>query len=115
MKGSNTIIGQSVKLTGDLVGDSDIIIEGVVDGTIHTNENIEITETAEVNAVVTCSNATIGGKLKGNITVKETLKINGTAIVTGDIRTTNISVDHGAVINGRLETGGVHYDNNHEE
>ena len=67
MKGSNTIIGQSVKLTGDLVGDSDIIIEGFVDGTIHTNENIEITETADVNAVVTCSSAVIGGKLKGNI------------------------------------------------
>ncbi len=109
MKDNNTIIGQSVKITGDFIGDGDIIIEGIVEGSIHTNGNVEIADSAEINASVTCGNATISGKLRGNIIIKESLKVNGTAIITGDIKTTNISVEQGALINGKIETGGIQY------
>lgn len=102
-----TIIGPTVKLDGDFIGQGDIIVEGIVNGNIKTKKYLRIDENAEINAEIEAGDAYISGVVNGNIKVIGKLEITGTAKVKGDIETSIISVESGALINGKLEMKGA--------
>lgn len=98
-----TIIGQSVKLDGDFVGEGDIIVEGIVNGNIKTKKYLRIAENAQINAEIEAGDAFIAGIVDGNIHIENKLEITNTAKITGDIVTSLISVETGAIINGKCQ------------
>ena len=100
IKEVETIIGPSVKVKGDFNGSGNIVIEGIVEGSIRSNKTISIKSTAKVMADIDAEEAIIGGEVKGNITVKGYLEITGTARINGNIKASSLSIARGAVING---------------
>lgn len=97
-----TIIGPSVKVQGDFKGEGDLVIEGILMGSLETKNNLKIGQNAVVEAGVRANNAFISGKIKGNITVKGKLEITGTAIILGDIKAQILSIESGALIKGNI-------------
>lgn len=102
-KNIETIIGPSVKVQGDFKGEGDLIIEGILIGTLQTKNNLKIGENAVVEADIKANNAFISGKVKGDITVKGKLEIAGTAVILGNIRAQILSMESGALIQGHLD------------
>lgn len=102
-----TIIGPSVKVKGDFNAQGNVIVEGVVDGSIKTVGNLEVGERAKVNANVEAKEAKIGGEISGNVKVKGFLEITSTAKITGDIQASSISIGRGAIFNGNCAMGGI--------
>ncbi len=102
-KNIETIIGPSVKVQGDFKGEGDLIIEGMLIGTLQTKNNLKIGENAVVEADIKANNAFISGKVKGDITVKGKLEIAGTAMILGNIRAQILSMESGALIQGQLD------------
>jgi cytoskeletal protein CcmA (bactofilin family) len=98
-----TIIGQSVKLDGDFVGEGDIIVEGIVNGNIKTKKYLRIGEFAQINAEIEAGDAFIAGVVNGNIKVDNKLEITSTAKIKGDLETSLLSVETGALINGKCQ------------
>ena len=96
-----TIIGPSVKVKGDFHGVGDIIIEGMVEGSLKTNGNLKIGQKAKVTADVEAKGAKIGGEVRGNVKIKEYLEISATAMIIGDIEAASMSVEKGAILNGK--------------
>lgn len=96
-----TIVGNSVKLEGDLVLDEDIIINGKVSGKVSTSKNLDIGETAEVKANLEAENIVIAGKVEGDIKAKEKLEITATGKVKGNIAAKVLSVAPGALFSGQ--------------
>ena len=76
-----TIIGPSVKVEGDFKGEGDLVIEGILVGSLQTKNNLKIGQNALVEANINANNAFISGKVKGNIIVKGKIEITGTAII----------------------------------
>jgi len=105
-KEAETVIGSSVKLKGDFHGQGDIIIEGILDGSLKTTNNLFVGDKAKVRADIEAKDAKIGGEIKGNIKVKGHLEITSTAKIFGDIEVGSLSVARGAVINGKCTMGG---------
>ena len=101
-KNIETIIGPSVKVEGDFKGEGDLIIEGMLVGSLQTKNNLKIGQNAVIEASIRANNAFISGKVKGNITVKGKLEITGTAVILGDIKTQIISIESGALLQGNL-------------
>ncbi|PIR06580.1 MAG: hypothetical protein COV55_03590 [Candidatus Komeilibacteria bacterium CG11_big_fil_rev_8_21_14_0_20_36_20] len=97
-----TIIGPSVRLDGNFRGEGDLVVEGVLVGTLQTKNNLKISPSAVVEASIKANNAFISGKIKGNITVKGKIEITGTAIILGDIKAQIISIESGALIQGQI-------------
>lgn len=97
-----TIIGPSVKVEGDFKGDGDLVIEGMLIGNLQTKNNLKIGQNAVVEAEVKANNAFISGKVKGNINVKGKVEITATAVILGDIKAQIISIESGALVQGRL-------------
>lgn len=97
---NETIIGPSVKVDGDFVSDGNVLVQGIVNGSLRTKGNLRVEVGAKIKASVEAANAIIRGQIKGNVTIQENLEIGETATVEGDIATKVVSVAPGAVING---------------
>lgn len=98
---AETIIGPSVKVEGDFSGEGNVIVEGVVMGSLTTQQNLSVAETAKITADVEAQNAFIAGEINGNLTIHEKLDIAATARVHGDIQAKILSITPGAILNGR--------------
>ena len=97
-----TIIGPSVRVEGDFKGEGDLVIEGILVGTLQTKNNLKIGQNAMVEANIKANNAFISGKIKGNIIAKGKVEITGTAVILGDIKAQIISIESGALLQGNL-------------
>ena len=101
-KNVETIIGPSVKLEGKFKGEGDLVVEGILIGGLETKKNLKIGTDAIVQANIRADNAFVSGKIKGNISVKGKLEVTNTAIILGDIRAKIISIESGALIQGKV-------------
>ena len=95
-----TIVGASVKIEGDLIGEGDIQIDGTVSGKIKTNKNLNIGPAARVEADVEATNASIAGMIKGDIKIKEALVILETGKVEGNITCARLAIAEGGHFSG---------------
>ncbi len=98
---AETIVGPSVKIEGDFIGEGNVIVEGIVSGSLSTKKNLSITETAKITADVEAENAVVAGEINGNLLVHEKLEIAATAKVHGDVQAKILSIAPGALLNGR--------------
>lgn len=100
-----TIIGPTVHVEGTFRTEDNIRIEGRVTGTIETTQNLTIGSEASIEADITAANLHASGTIKGNINVSGTVELTSSATVHGDITTGILSIETGATVNGRCETG----------
>lgn len=100
-----TVISASVKVEGDFVSQGNVLIEGVVEGSLRTDKDLRVGERASITADVSAENATVAGEVHGNVSVSERLELEPTARVMGDIRTKVLVVASGATINGSVAMG----------
>lgn len=96
-----TIIGPSVKVKGDFNGQGNIIVEGMVDGSLKTNGSLEVGKAAKITASVEAKEAKIGGQVAGNVKIKGFLEVTATAKLFGDVETSGLSIERGAIFNGK--------------
>lgn len=96
-----TVIGPSVKVKGDFNCQGNIIVEGTVDGNLKTNGSLEVGNKAKITAQVEAKEAKIGGEITGNVKIKGFLEITNTAKIYGDIEASVLSIERGAVFNGK--------------
>ena len=101
-----TVIGNSVKVEGEFVGDGDVIVYGVVNGSLSTKRYLEIGESAKITANIEAESARIAGEVKGSVTIKTKLELLNTAKIIGDIKAAIISIEAGATINGHCNMSG---------
>lgn len=100
-----TIIGPSVQVEGNFVANGDVVIEGMVSGSIKTAKNLRVGENAKIFANITAANAIIAGEVQGNIKIENTLELTNTSKVFGDVKTSVISVAIGASLHGKCTAG----------
>ncbi|MBI5766115.1 polymer-forming cytoskeletal protein [Candidatus Falkowbacteria bacterium] len=102
---TETIIGPSVKIEGDFITEGNIIVEGMVCGTIKTSRDLRVGSKSKIFANVSAENVLIAGEVQGNIRVKEKLELTSTARVYGDIKTNILIIASGSVLNGKCQMG----------
>lgn len=101
-KEAETVIGPSVMVKGNLNSTGNIIIEGILKGGIKTAGEVFVGDKAQITADVEAKTARIGGEIRGNLKIEETLYISSTAKIFGDIECVSLAVELGAVINGKF-------------
>jgi len=100
---AGTLIAKGVKLEGEFASQGDVQIDGDVQGKISAGGTLTVGAEAAITADVTAESAVISGELNGNLTVAKDLVLHASARVKGDISAERISVESGAVIDGRVE------------
>ncbi|MBQ9310399.1 MAG: polymer-forming cytoskeletal protein [Bacteroidales bacterium] len=85
---------------GEISSLTDIRIDGTVQGKIFSRGKVVVGESASVSGTLACSNVDYWGKMEGDIYVKDTLSLKGTASLNGNIHVRKFQVEMGAQING---------------
>ena len=96
-------IGRGITIRGTLRGKEDLVVEGVIEGTIALPEgHLTLERTSDTRAAVSARDATIKGKLRGNTDVQARLEVTAEAVIVGDIRAPRLVIQEGARFKGNL-------------
>ncbi len=93
------------KVIGTIIADSDIRIDGQVDGDLQCTGKVVIGTSGFLKGTLTCQNAEIHGKIEGNTTVSDTLSLRSTSNISGEVKTRTLIVEPGAIFNGTCAMG----------
>jgi len=93
-----SVIGPSLKVTGNLESDAEIQLEGIVEGDIRA-KTVTIGEGAKVKGAIHGETVNIAGTTDGEIEAR-TVVVEQTAHVTGDIIHESLQIAAGAYVNG---------------
>ncbi|MBI5530729.1 MAG: polymer-forming cytoskeletal protein [Candidatus Doudnabacteria bacterium] len=102
---SETVVGPSVKIQGDLNSEGNIKIEGQVSGKVKTSQSVFVIPGAKIAADVLAGNAVIGGEIQGNLKIAGHLVLQSTAKILGDIACSVLRVEDGAQFSGKCVMG----------
>jgi len=93
-----SIISENLKVTGNLVSDGDIQMDGTIDGDVRS-KRLTIGHSAVINGAVMGDVVRTAGTVNGEITAKK-VELTETAKVTGDIIHESLAIDAGAFVQG---------------
>lgn len=103
-KGGQALIGKSLKVKGTISGHEDLYVDGEIEGTIELEENsLTVGPNGNVNADVKAREITVLGRLNGNVRAGERIEIRKTGSLEGDVATTRIVIEDGAIFRGSID------------
>jgi cytoskeletal protein CcmA (bactofilin family) len=104
----STVIGKSVIVRGELSGNEDLTMDGDLEGTITlTDSKLTIGPNARVVADIKVRDLVVFGKLTGNVIATGRIELRQSAVVSGDIVASRLSIEESAVIKGRVDLTGT--------
>jgi cytoskeletal protein CcmA (bactofilin family) len=102
---TTTQIAKSTLLEGNLETIGNLRLEGKLVGNIRCKAKLAMGESSVVEGNVLAQNAEIAGHVKGLLEVADLLILKSTAVIEGDISTSKIMIEVGAVFNGSCTMG----------
>lgn len=101
--GQAAYIGKSLSIEGTITGSDDLVIEGRVKGSIKLSDNmLTIGSNGVVEADVEAKEIRVQGKLNGATKARDRIEIGKTGSVEGEVTTSRIAVEDGAVFRGSV-------------
>jgi cytoskeletal protein CcmA (bactofilin family) len=104
---NNTVVGQSILISGKLTGDEDLTVRGRVEGELTLSRTLIVEPTGVVKANVAVKNAIISGVVVGNINATESVELTREGRMVGDIHAPRVIIVDGASFRGRVDMGEV--------
>lgn len=101
-----SVIGPTLSFRGELSADEDLVIEGMIEGSIaHHDKNITIGKQGRVLADIHANSVIVEGELKGDIHSDGLVSLADGASVTGNIYCARIVMQDGAWFSGKIDMG----------
>ena len=97
-----SILLSDVTVDGDLVEKDKIIVDARISGDIKADD-IAAHANSSIAGNITAKNATLGGKLKGNVN-SDKISIKKTAEIEGVLNQKTLSIEEGAALKIKTET-----------
>ena len=83
--GQYSRIENSTTIKGEIISEGDFRVDGILEGTIKTAGRVIVGKDGKILGGVSCQNADVEGKIKGNLFVEENLTLKPTCIIEGDV------------------------------
>jgi cytoskeletal protein CcmA (bactofilin family) len=97
------LISIGTDITGDVKSNGDIRIDGSLSGNLNTKGKVVVGATGKVKGEVICKNSEVAGIIEGKITVGQLLNLKASSKIYGDIVTSKLSIEPGAVFSGNCK------------
>ena len=99
-----SVIGPTLKFSGELSANEDLIIEGEIEGTIaHQDKNLTVGHEGRVKADIKAKTVEIYGSVEGDIRGEDLVKLAKTSRVKGNVYCARIVMEDGATISGNMD------------
>ena len=100
-RAGSTVIAQGITVTGTLRGEGVVQVEGVVEGEFRMTGAVIVSETGLVRGPITADVVRVAGKVEGDVTAREHMRLEQTGALIGDVATASLVVEDGGCLNGR--------------
>ncbi|MCG8580714.1 MAG: polymer-forming cytoskeletal protein [Bacteroidales bacterium] len=94
------MIGPGTKIKGDIETNNDIKVDGTIEGNIVSKGKIIIGQTGKVTGELKSTNCDVMGTIEGKLTVTELLSLKASSKLHGDVKTSKLSIEPGAIFTG---------------
>ncbi|GAK54792.1 conserved uncharacterized protein [Candidatus Vecturithrix granuli] len=98
-----SVVEHGLVVTGDIFGETDLTIKGVVKGSVYLqNANLSIEQSGYVEGEVRADKIIISGEVMGDVTAETLLQLTATARVKGNLRTSKLAMAEQSLFSGGL-------------
>ena len=105
--GGTVTLGVDDRLEGKLIIRSDLVVHGSVEGEVITSGDITVESGTSVKARLECRNVAIRGRVEGDVTAQQRLRMAGSGYLQGNLRVAKLHVEDGATFNGSISMIGA--------
>ena len=99
---SDTRVGRTLVITGELESAADVVVLGRVDGAVRARGVVEIDRRGRVAGEVRGRAVDVEGEVEGPVTATERVEIGKEGAIVGDIRAPRILIADGARFEGTV-------------
>ena len=100
-KVASTLIAQGVTIKGTIQGEGVVRVEGVVEGEFHMVGAVIVADTGLIRGPVNADVLQVAGRVEGDVTAREHMRLEQTGTLIGDVATASLVVEDGGCLNGR--------------
>ncbi len=104
--GRATLINEGCKVSGEITGDGDFMVNGEVVGDCDVSGTVTLAGNGYWQGSIRADNVIVAGHIEGDINAKGKVEITNTARITGTVTGEAIAVAEGAVVEGVMKTTG---------
>jgi cytoskeletal protein CcmA (bactofilin family) len=97
------ILSSDVEIKGSIKFQKELLIDGKVEGEIHSDGVLTIGENADIRGEIKTKSITVFGKVQGNITVGERCELKSRCTLQGDLKAARLVIEEGATFIGKSE------------
>lgn len=100
----SAVIGSKITFKGELSGDEDLLIQGVVEGTVSLKGNqLTVGKLGKVKANLSAKNIIVDGTVEGDLIAEDHIAINASSVVKGNIIAERVTLEDGAKFRGSID------------
>ncbi|HEV2854101.1 MAG TPA: polymer-forming cytoskeletal protein [Thermoanaerobaculia bacterium] len=98
-----THVAPGTRLRGEVVGETELLIEGEIEGEIRVEATVTVGAEGAVAGPITAPVVRVAGRVVGGVTATDRVEVAPTGSVEGDIAAPRIVISEGAFFKGRVE------------
>ncbi|WP_419868258.1 bactofilin family protein [Chryseobacterium sp. CT-SW4] len=96
-----SIVGEDMHVTGDIVSNTSIRIDGKISGNVKADKLIIIGNKAQIKGDLHSKKVIIFGQVQGNLNADE-IQLKSSGVINGDISVNAVEIEIGGKYNGKL-------------
>lgn len=102
---TRNVLSTDVEIKGTVKFTNDLVVDGKIEGEIHSDGNLTVGENARLKAEIKTATVVVYGKVHGNLTATDRVELKASAEVVGDIKAKVLSIEAGAIFVGKSTVG----------
>jgi cytoskeletal protein CcmA (bactofilin family) len=102
-RGGACLIGPKTVIKGDVTGDEDVTVEGIIEGQVRISRDLRVAPGGTVRATVEAQSVVVSGEVVGDCAASQRVEIQAAGRLTGNIRAPRIVIAEGAVFKGNSD------------
>ena len=102
---TRNVLSSDVEIKGIVKFQHDLIVDGKIEGEIHSTGNLTVGENARLKAEIKTGTVVVYGKVHGNLTATDRVELKSSAEVIGDIKAKFLTIEAGAIFVGKSTVG----------
>lgn len=99
------LIGAGTLINGDIQCEGDVRIDGTLVGNLQSKGKLVVGTTGSIKGEISCKNADLSGTIQGKIQCGELVSLKSTCRIQGNIRTSRLAIEPGALFTGTCDMG----------
>jgi cytoskeletal protein CcmA (bactofilin family) len=100
---TQTVIGSTIVIDGELRSNEDISIQGTIKGKIETNADLYVEASGTLEAEVNTRSIEVHGTVVGNVRATDKYELMREGRVTGDVQAPRVVIADGAKFKGHID------------